>query len=124
MKKFSKQEIEAAVRGGLALEPFPIRPLGNSLGRPAQSQFCKILYSFLIKYLELNTQDTSRISRNLYSPTKKMERKTQGGRTCTVPETGPHLTQDRPDTKPRSGYIPTGGDGGHLHGYGNPCRGL
>lgn len=51
MKKFLKQEIEAAVRGGLAFESFPIRPMGNSLGRPAQSQFCKILYSFQINHL-------------------------------------------------------------------------
>lgn len=51
MKKFSKQEIEAAVRRGLALELSPIRALGTSLGRNTQSQFCKILYSFQIKYL-------------------------------------------------------------------------
>lgn len=51
MKKFLKQEIEVTVRGGLALESSPIRPLGNSLGRPAQSQFCKILYSFQINHL-------------------------------------------------------------------------
>lgn len=51
MKKFSKQKIEAAVRRGLALELSPIRALETSLGRQAQSQFCKILYSFQIKYL-------------------------------------------------------------------------
>lgn len=51
VNKFSKQEIEAAVRGGLALKPSPIRHLGSSLGRPLQSQLCDILYSFQTNYL-------------------------------------------------------------------------
>lgn len=50
MKRFSMEEIEAAVRRELALEPSPIRAMGN-LGRHAHSQVCKILYSLQFKYL-------------------------------------------------------------------------
>ena len=51
VKRFSKQELDTAVRGELALKPAPVRPLGTALGRPPQSQLARFLYSFQIDYL-------------------------------------------------------------------------
>lgn len=45
LKNISTQELEAVVRGGLALE------LGTTLGRPPQSQPARFVYSFQIDYL-------------------------------------------------------------------------
>ncbi len=40
-KSFTKEELESAVRNGLALEAQPVRPVGYSLSRPPQPQLQK-----------------------------------------------------------------------------------
>lgn len=38
VKSFTREELESAVRNGLALDPQPVRPMGHSISRPSQPQ--------------------------------------------------------------------------------------